>query len=352
MARFIKNKKATIGQMPGEPIFVGRQKTEKASIHVIEYNETTLNEYDQDIKKPIEIKDDHTTWININGLHDVNVLKSLGKNFDIHSLAIEDIANTGQRSKLTEYPNHLYFIIKMMRIDSSDNLVHSEQLSLIIGKNYLISFQEKPGDVFEVIRNRIRNTLGRIRKLNTDYLAYSLLDCVVDNYTTIVEQFGEEIEEMENNIQKNPNKIILGKINDKKREMNYLKKTFRPIREGIALFSRLDSDLIFDSTRPFIKNLLDNMTQTLEITDAYRDMLSDYLEIYNTVINNRLNEIMKVLTIFSAIFIPLTFIAGIYGTNFVYFPELHFKYSYPIFWGVLIIIAIIMLGFFKKKKWL
>jgi magnesium transporter len=354
MARFIKNKNVAMGNIPGEPVFIGTKKMEKPDIHVIEYNNTDLNEYDIDPAAitTLVLNKKNITWINVNGLHDIDVLKALADMFSIHPLTLEDIVNTGQRSKIEEYDEHIYIVTKMMRIDKTDQQVHSEQLSVILGENFVITFQERPGDVFNPVRHRIRNHKGRIKDLGSDYLTYSLLDCVVDHYTMIIEHYGEEIEDLENDIRDNPDRSLLEKINNYKREMNYLRKSIRPTREGITALSRLETDLISEEIQPFIKDLLDSVTQSLEITDTYREMLSDHLDIYNSGINNRLNEIMKVLTIFSAIFIPLTFIAGIYGTNFDFLPELHFKYSYPIFWGVLMLIAAIMLRFFKKRKWL
>jgi magnesium transporter len=354
MARFIKNKNVAMGNIPGEPVFIGTKKMEKPDIHVIEYNNTDLNEYDIDPAaiSTLVLNKKNISWINVNGLHDIEVLKTLADMFSIHPLTLEDIVNTGQRSKIEEYDEHIYIVTKMMRIDKTDQQVHSEQLSVILGENFVITFQERPGDVFNPVRHRIRNHKGRIKDMGSDYLTYSLLDCVVDHYTMIIEHYGEEIEDLENDIRDNPDRSLLEKINNYKREMNYLRKSIRPAREGITALSRLETDLISDETQPFIKDLLDSVTQSLEITDTYREMLSDHLDIYNSGINNRLNEIMKVLTIFSAIFIPLTFIAGIYGTNFDFLPELHFKYSYPIFWGVLMLIAVIMLRFFKKRKWL
>jgi len=354
MARFLKNKHAAWGKAPGEPVFIGEIKMDKPAIHVIEYNSEELNEHDIEPDTVQEISPDRNkvSWININGLHDIDTLRSLSDSFGIHALALEDIVNTGQRPKIEEYEEQVFIVTKMLRIDKKDAQIHSEQLSVILGKNLVITFQERPGDVFEPVRQRIRHEKGRIRNMGGDYLVYSLLDCVVDHYTAIVEHFGDEIEDMENDIRERPDRALLIKINDHKREMNYLRKIIRPSREFINTFVKLDTNLIADSTRPFIKDLLDSVTQSMEITDTYLDMLSDHLDIYNSVINNRLNEIMKILTIFSAIFIPLTFIAGIYGTNFDYLPELHFKYAYPVFWGVLLIIAVIMLRFFKKKKWL
>ncbi|MCW8892841.1 MAG: magnesium/cobalt transporter CorA [Deltaproteobacteria bacterium] len=354
MARFLKKKEAIIGQVPGALVFVGEQKVAEATIRVIDYDQKQLSEKElHDISEGLTYKDSSTvTWININGLHDLDLISEIGKGFGLHALVLEDIVNTGQRPRMEEYDNYLFFALKMMRYDPAAGKIRSEQLTMVLGKTFLLTFQEQPGDVFEPVRERIRKQKGRIRKVGIDYLAYALLDTVVDNYLFIIERLGEEIEDIENEILDNPTHDILFKINAYKREMNYLRKTIRPVREFILQLSRVDSDLIQSPTLPFFKDLLDLSNQAVDAIDSYREMLSDHLNIYDSRISNRLNEIMKVLTIFSAIFIPLTFIAGIYGTNFENVPELHFRYSYFIMWGVMVTVALFMLRFFRSKKWL
>jgi magnesium transporter len=240
----------------------------------------------------------------------------------------------------------------MIRYEKEKQMIVNEQLSMVLGDTFLLTFQEQPGDVFEPVRERIRNQKGRIRGAGIDYLAYALLDTVVDNYIFIIEKLGEKIEDIEEEVLEKADSGVMEKINMFKREMNFLRKSIRPAREAIIQLSKLDSELIREQTIPFLKDLQDLITQAAEAIDTYRDMLSDQLNLYNSVISNRMNDIMKVLTIFAAIFIPLTFIAGIYGTNFEYLPELHFKYSYFVFWGVMITVAVVMLLFFKRKKWL
>lgn len=354
MARFLKQKTGTLGQVPGELIFVGEQKTAEVHIRVIDYDQEQLSDQElRDIKDGLIYKETPTvTWINVNGLHDTELIREIGKGFGLHPLVLEDIVNTGQRPRMEEYDDYLYFALKMMRYDEGTGKVSSEQLSMVLGKNFLLTFQEQPGDVFEPVRERIRKQKGRIRKVGIDYLAYALLDTVVDNYLYIIERMGEQIEEIEDRILDNPTQAVLTKINDYKREMNYLRKTIRPAREFILQLSRLDSTLLQDSTLPFLKDLLDLSNQAVDVIDSYREMLSDHLNIYNTGISNRLNEIMKVLTIFSAIFIPLTFIAGIYGTNFEFVPELKYRYSYFVMWGVMVVVAGFMLRFFRRRGWL
>ncbi|MBI9108435.1 MAG: magnesium/cobalt transporter CorA [Spirochaetales bacterium] len=354
MARFLKNREASNGRAPGEIVFIGEKKVQEATLKMIDYdNENLLEQEIIDLNESIAFKDTPTvTWLNINGLHDTDLIKKIGDGFDLHALVLDDIVNTSQRPSMEEYDDYLFMVLKMMYYDEAAKQIKSEQLSIVLGKTFLITFQERPGDIFDPVRDRIRKQKGRIRKVGIDYLAYALLDIIVENYIMLIERFGEQIEDIENEILENPSQKILSKIQKYKQEMNYLRKTIRPVREFILQLSRLDSDLLQDHTLPFIKDLLDLSTQAVEGIDSYREMLSDHMDIYNTGINNRLNEIMKVLTIFSAIFIPLTFIAGIYGTNFENLPELHFRYSYFIFWGVLVSVAVFMLRFFKRKKWL
>ena len=354
MARFLKKKDASLGQAPGEIVFIGEQKVSEVTIRVIDYDSEHLSDRQLlDIKDGAQYKEtDTVTWININGLHETQLIRQLGDNFGLHPLVMEDIVNTGQRPKMEEYDEYLFFVLKMMRYDEDSGEIQSEQLSMILGKTVLITFQERPGDVFDPVRDRIKKHKGRIRKVGIDYLAYALLDTIVDNYMTIIERLGEQIEEIENVILENPTQAVLTRINNYKREMNYLRKVVRPAREFMLQLTRHDSDLIHAETVPFLKDLLDLASQAVDVIDTYRDMLSDHLNIYNTGVSNRLNEIMKVLTIFSAIFIPLTFIAGIYGTNFDNVPELHFAYSYYIMWGVFLLLAVTMLRYFRSRRWL
>ncbi len=343
-----------MGQAPGELIFIGKQKVQESTIRIIDYDQDNLSEeYLQDINEGLPFKDTSSvTWLNVYGLHDSELIRSVGAGFGLHPLVLEDISNTGQRPKMEEYDDYLFFVLKLMRYDEKEGKIHSEQLSMVLGKTFLITFHERPADVFEPVRDRIRKHKGRIRKVGIDYLAYALLDTIVDNYIFIIERLGEHIEDIEDEILESPTQDVLARINAYKREMNYLRKSIRPTKEFLLQLNRLDSDLVQEQTMPFLKDLLDLASQAVEVVDTYREMLSDHLNIYNTGISNRLNEIMKVLTIFSAIFIPLTFIAGIYGTNFEHLPELHYRYSYFVFWGVMLAVALIMVRFFKRRNWL
>jgi magnesium transporter len=354
MARFFKNREANKGLPPGTSVFIGDKKAENIRIRVIDFDKTGLEEQElRDIKEGAKYKESRTvTWINIDGLHDLDAINKLGKAFDLHSLLLEDILNTGQRPKMEDFDNCLLIVLKMLRYNDEKQMVISEQLSMIIGSAFLITFQERVGDVFDPVRERIRKQKGRIRASGIDYLAYALLDTVVDNYIYLVARFGEKIEEIEVQILEDTSAKTLEKINYYKREMSFIRKSVRPTREFILKMSKLESEYIREETKPFLNDLLDLITQATEAIEVYREMLSDQLNIYNSIVSNKLNDIMKVLTMFAAIFIPLTFIAGIYGTNFEYLPELRYEYSYFIFWGVMIIITICMLIFFRRKNWL
>ena len=354
MARFFKKREQSRGLSPGALVFIGKQKMDNVRIRLIDYDPRKLDENElQDIAQGEPFKHTRTvTWINVDGLHHLETIKKIGATFDLHPLLLEDLLNTGQRPKLEEFDNCLFLVVKMLSYDKAKEIFLSEQLSMVIGDTFLLTFQEQPGDVFDPVRERIRKGKGRIRGAGIDYLAYALLDTVVDNYIMIIERMGEQIEDLEEVVLRNPEAAIMERISGFKREMNYLRRAIRPAREAITRLCKLDSELITAQTGPFLKDLLDLITQAAEAIDTYQEMLADLLDLYNSAVGNRMNDIMKVLTIFAAIFIPLTFIAGIYGTNFEYVPELHFRYSYFIFWGVMILVAIAMLIFFKKKKWL
>ena len=350
MARFFKKREEIKGMSPCSLIFIGNKKVDHIRIRVIDYDGTQLKEDElKDIAEGAEFKRTNTvTWINVDGLHDLALMKEIGGTFDLHPLLMEDILNTGQRPKLEEFDNCLFLVLKMLRYDKEKQIIVSEQLSLVLGDAFLLTFQEQPGDVFEPVRERIRKQKARIRTSGIDYLAYALLDCVVQNYVFIVGRLGEQIEDLEEEVLKRSEPAVMEKINAYKHEMNFIRKSVRPAREAILQLSKLDTELIHGQTIPLLKDLQDLITQAAEAIDTYRDMFSDQLNLYNSVVGNRMNDIMKVLTIFAAIFIPLTFIAGIYGTNFEYLPELKFKYSYFIFWGVMLSVAIAMLIYFRR----
>ena len=354
MPRLIKRSIKSRGLPPGSLVHVGEKKTEKVRISLIDYSVGKFEE--KEIKNVEECfsfkRKPSNTWINVDGLHEVDVIEKLGKCFEIHPLVLEDILNTDQRPKIEDFENYIFFILKMLYINEKTKEIHSEQVSLILGKNFVISFQESKGDVFDAVRERIRKGKGRIRKMGSDYLAYALIDAIVDNYFTILENIGDRVEGMENDVVTSPDPELLQKIYNLKREMIYLRKSVWPLREVINGLLREESKLIKNSTHIFLRDLYDHTIQTIDTIETFRDMISGMLDIYMSSVSNKMNEIMKVLTIFAAIFIPLTFIAGIYGMNFQYMPELSIQWAYPAVWIVIISVTVTLLAYFKHKKWL
>ncbi len=355
MSRFLKDQSRNIGKSPGSIIHIGEKFLDQVKIEVMAYSLEQLKEASgngMEALNEVPVLNEGVVWINIIGLHDTELLQEVGNRYNIHPLAMECIANTGIRPRLEDYGEYLMICQKMLRYAEKDLTIHAEQVSFLVFKNLLITWQEAPGDVFEPVRDRIRNNRGRIRKLSTDYLCFSLLDLMYDHYTTVLEQFGENIEELEEEVLGDPDEELLEKISGYKMELNYLRKSIRPARELAGTLSKLDSVIIHDKTRQFLKELLPNVTQAVEVADTYSNVLSDFLQVYHTSASNKMNEIMKVLTIFSAIFIPLTFLAGIYGMNFENLPEKNWYYGYYVFWGVVVLVGFLMFWFFRRRKWL
>jgi len=317
MARFFRKRDQLQGQVPGSLIFVGTRKVERSSIHVIDYDADHLDEFDlTDVNQLKELPSAPACrWVNVYGLHDVDLVSRLGAHFNIHAMAIEDVLNTGQRPKLEEFDDFLFLVIKMFKYDQEQEAVLQDQLSMLIGRGFLITFQEQSGNVFAPVRDRIRKMKGRIRQMGVDYLTYALLDTVVDNYVDVIERIGGHVEELDEKVLGEPDKEVLTEVTNAKRESNYLRKSIRPARDAIILLGKVDTDLLHDYMVPFLKDLQDLITHATEVVEIYREMVTDQLNIYHSSLSNRMNDVMKVLTIFAAIFIPLTFIAGIYGTN-------------------------------------
>ncbi|WP_372751040.1 magnesium/cobalt transporter CorA [Labilibaculum sp.] len=353
MARFIKKSKHEIGISPDDLLFRGEQKIDKVLLRVIDFDSRNMEENAiETVNEVLKYQEKETvTWFNIDGIHNTEIMSEITKGFQFDPLVMASVMNTQSRPMVQDYDNCIYISIKMLQHDDATDLIQVENLSLILTSTVLITFQEKRGDVFEPVRERIRKHKKRIRTSGTDYLAFALLDIVIDNYIYIISVLGEKIENLEENLLADPKQSIIEEINTYKRELNFLRKNVKPAKEMILNLSKMESDLISDSTDVHFRELLDNINQASESSDSYREILSDQLNIYHTTISSKLNDIMKFLTIFSVIFIPLTFIAGIYGTNFDVVPELHYEYSYFIMWIVMILVAIGMLFYFRKRKW-
>ncbi len=353
MARFLKKTTKSRGLPPGTLVFIGTRKMEQTRLRMIDYNESSIVERElTDISEcAANIPDNTVTWINVDGLHNPEPIEKIGQLFGLDPLMLEDIMDSSQRPKVDEYDNCVFMIMKMLRIDEATKRIYAEQLSVAIGKNFLITFQEQVGDVFEPVRERLRNNRKRIRSSGPDYLAYALLDTVTENYIRITEALGTQVEEMDNYLLNNPGKTVPAQINRYKQEFNYLRRCVRPAYEALLKIPKLESGLIKKHTLPYYDDLDEMLVKAAEGIDTYRDMLSDQFNLYHTTVSSKMNDIMKVLTIFAAIFIPLTFIAGVYGTNFDHVPELHYKYSYFIMLSVMFVIAAGMVVYFRKNKW-
>ena len=352
--RIPKKRSSKAGLPPGTLIYLGEKKTESVRITYIDYDDQSFQEKQVlNIEECLKFKETPTvSWINIDGIHDVELIEKLGKGFELHPLILEDILSTGQRPKFEDYEQHIFVVLKMLSFDEESQSVTAEQVSLILGPNYVISFQERIGDVFEQIRERIRKAKGRIRKMGPDYLAYALLDAIVDNYFVILERFGEKIESMEEEVISNPTERTVQQIHSLKREMIFMRKSIWPLREVIGGLQKSESSLINETTGIYLRDVYDHTIQIIDTIESFRDIVSGMLDIYLSSLSNKMNAVMKVLTIIATLFIPLTFVAGIYGMNFKYMPELEWRWSYPIVWLIMIAVAVVMLCYFKRKKWL
>jgi len=354
MPKLIKQRSKKAGLAPGTLVHIGEKKTEAPKITIMNYDEVHFQEKEMKTIEECFIFKDHpaVTWINIDGLHQVEILGKLGDCYGLHPLVLEDILNTDQRPKMEDYGEYVYIVLRSLEVNGSSDEIGSEQISLILGTNFVFSFQEKEGDTFHPIRERIRNDKGRIRKMGADYLAYTLLDSTVDNYFIILEKLGDKIEFLEDKLINQPTPETLQTIHGLKREMIFLRKAVWPLREVVGSLERGESSLIQTSTRVYLKDLYDHTIQVMDTIETFRDMVSGMLDIYLSSVSNRLNVVMRVLTIIATIFMPLTFIAGIYGMNFKYMPELEWRWGYPVIWFVLVFIGGSMLIYFKRKKWL
>lgn len=349
-----RTRTAKAGLPPGSLIHIGEKKVEKVSISIIEYTETSFSEkIVQSMEECSEaIKTPSLSWINMVGLHEAENFRQIEEAFLVHPLVLEDIMNTAQRPRVEDYGDYIYIVLKMIYHDPSANKIITEQVSFILGTNYLISFQEVEGDIFAQIRERIRTSKGRLRKSGPDYLAYCLLDAIIDNYFVVLDEMGEKIDELQDQVLDHPTPEILARIHRTKREMIFLRKAIRPVRELVNSLLKSESMLISDATDVFLRDVYEHSIQVIEITETLRDMLSSALDIYLSSTSNRMNEVMRVLTVISTLFIPLTFMVGIYGMNFEYMPELKFHYGYAALWVLMGVTALGMILFFRNKKWL
>ncbi len=355
MPRPVKKRSQKAGLPPGTPIHIGERQSEKTRITLFSYNEQAVEEKEIiQAKECVLFKNNSTvTWINVTGLHQVEVLEELNGCFGLHPLVLEDILNTDQRPKMEDYDDYLYIVLKALFLGNGQGEeVESEQISLILGANFVLSFQEKEGPLFEPIRDRLRNNKGRLRKMGPDYLVHAILDAIIDHYFVVLEKLGEQIEFLEEEVVTSPRPATLQATHQLKREMIFLRKAVWPLREVIGSLEREESSLIKESTVVYLRDIYDHTIQVIDNIETFRDMLSGMMDIYLSSISNRMNEVMKVLTIIATIFIPLTFIVGLYGMNFKYMPELEWPWGYPLVLALMLIVAVFMLFYFKRKKWI
>ena len=360
MARFLKKRSTKAGSAPGMLVYSGDKRTGKVDISVMDYNESKANEETTETVSTILAYRDQptTTWINVNGLHKVPVIQELGEHYGLHPLVMEDILNTGQRPKLEENADNLFIVMKMFKVPEPSGQIETEQISIILGKDFVISFQEMAGDLFDPVRERIRSGKGRIRKLGAAYLAYALIDAIVDGYYVVLENLGERIEAIEESLVEDPHPGSLQTIYGLKREMIFLRKSVWPLREVVNNLERGESPLINKACRVFFRDVYDHTIQVIDSVETYRDLLSGLQDLYLSSISNKMNEVMKVLTIIATIFIPLTFIAGIYGMNFdpgvsdYNMPELGLRYGYIGVWVIMLMVGAAMVYMFRRLKWL
>lgn len=353
MAKYIRKKSHKVGLPPGS-LQVSSDKTRKVKIDLINYSPDFVHE--KTIKSPYECKPDNFTnsiaWVNVDGVHDINLIKEFGEYFNLHPLLLEDLSTPGQRPKFDDYDDYIFLVLNMLQYEEKKGEVKTEQVSFILGKNYVLTFQEDPQDIFNPNRERLKGGKGKTRKSGPDYLMYSLIDTVVDNYFIILEKMSDKIEELEAKIIADPGPAWLNEIYQLKRELISLRKSIWPLREVVSKLERDENKLVSPATRVFFKDVYDHTIQVIDTIETFRDILSGILDIYLSGTSNKMNSVMKVLTVISTIFIPLTFIAGIYGMNFRHMPELNWEYGYYYVLAGCLMVALIMMVFFKKKKWL
>jgi magnesium transporter len=354
MKKFQKKYSTKVGLPPGTLVYTGEKKEEPINIHIINYDEKSFDENETiSIDNALSyVNKSNMTWIKISGVHDINIVERVGHFFNLHPLLLEDIMDIAQRPRIEEFEHYVLIVAKRLLFDDREKELKDFQISFIIGNNFVISFQEQADNIFESILERIRKAKGRVRQLGADYLAYRLLDSIVDSYFVILDELARKIENIEDNLLQNPSPEITREIHHLKRDVLYLHKSVWPLREIINGLERVESSYIKETTRIYFRDIHNHIVQIIDTIDTFREMLNGMFEIYLTSISNKLNEIMKILTIISTIFIPLSFIASLYGMNFKYMPELYLPTGYYITLIVMITIGITMLLLFWRKRWL
>lgn len=339
------------GAPPGTLLHIGKHAGVDSQLRLVSYDAEQLQEQpvDGSLRLP-KLDQGRVLWLNVDGVHQPELIGSLGRQLGLHPLVLEDLVNTDQRPKLEDYDGYLFLVLRMLQLDDQQQ-IQSEQLSLILAPGLLLSLQERPGDVFDGVRERLRNG-RRIRFMHADYLAYALLDAVVDHYFVVLEQLGEQIELLEDELIERPSPEVLRRIHHYKREMLLLRKSVWPLREVLSRLSRDESPLISDETRLFLRDVYDHSIHVLDTIDTLRELLVGMLDLYLSSSSNRMNEVMKVLTIIATLFMPLTFIAGVYGMNFEHMPELGWRWGYPLVMLLMLGVSGGLLLAFRRRRWI
>jgi magnesium transporter len=297
------------------------------------------------------IHPDQVSWINVSGVHDTQCIARLGNLFRLHPLLLEDLMHTGQRPKIEEYDQNLFIVLKMLTYEPKNSSIQEEQVSLVLGGSWVLSFQEREGDVFEFVRDRILRTKGKIRRMGSDYLAYALVDAVVDHYFGVLEQIVDKIEDLQDQVLERPQPEVLHIVHETKQELIFVRHAIWPLREALNQVVHDEFDQISEQVVVYFRDVLDHTRQVLDVLESYRDMLSGTLDIYLSSLSHQMNQVMKVLTVIATLFIPLTFLVGIYGMNFEHMPELSWRYGYLAIWVLMVVLAGAMLYAFKRRGW-
>jgi len=354
MGRLVRRVIKLPGTPPGTVIHGGPRRVMTPEIQVFRWDPDVCEELrpsPQDPLPALPAADAGVLWINVDGLHDVELLERVGRHVGIHALALEDVAHVGQRPKLEEYETHLFLVLPMLRL-SAEGHVEIEQVSLVVGDGVLVSFQEAPGDVFEPVRARLRNGKGKLRHRHADFLAYSLLDAIVDAAFHVLEGLGEQTEALEQLVMERPAPEVMRRVHELKRELLVMRRSVWPMRELTAAFQRMEPPRVHEGTQIYLRDVHDHCYQLLDTVELLREMATGLQELYLSTVSNRMNEVMKVLTVMASIFIPLTFIAGVYGMNFEHMPELSVPWAYPAVLGGMALVALGMLLFFRLRRWI
>lgn len=355
MGRLVRRVIKKPGSPPGTLIHTGEKRMDEVRIRVMDYDAGGLREREiprDELESCYPFRDSESvTWINVDGLHEPVVVEALGRHFGLHPLVLEDILSVGQRPKLEEYEGYIFVEVNMLQMGEGF-LVQDEQLSLVLGPGWILTFQERPGDVLDTVRERLRTSKGRIRERGADYLAYALIDAVVDSYFGVLERVGDQAERLEEEALGRPSPRTMHRIHEVRREVIVIRKSVWPVRDVLAGFLRHESPLVHDGTRVFLRDVYDHAIQAIDTVESLRDVAGSLMDLHLSTLGNRTNEVMKVLTIMATIFIPLTFIAGVYGMNFEFMPELEVWWAYPAVLGFMLGVALAMLMYFRRRGWI